>query len=444
MRWWRTYRVLSDMNERLRWSHDEIRRYRLWKLRNLLRTAYYDSPFYRRFYDEHGVHPDQIKSEMDLMLLPILEKERLRQADPMDVVTLRVSSDMQEKPQWVVEITSGSTGQPLNIYRTWRDLFMVKAKIIRAFQRTGFRFYHRQVVLKSSAESLTGKHWFERFGILRKYWLAITDPPGYNLRRLQEIRPHHLHGYPSGLLAVAQLLEKREETFHIPIICTGAEVLDPISRREIKAAFRSEVFDLYGCREVGNIAWECSQHEGMHINDDAMIVELLDESGNEVPDGEAGDVVVTFLDGLDCPFVRYRLRDRAVRKTGECPCGVKFDKLEGVLGRCDERIQLPSGDWISGMVFQELRTAPWISGYRIIQEDLSSVKLQVVPKAALKSGELEALVKRASELLQGKLNVIPEVLNKFDYDGSGKMRAVICRVHEQGARDRLRSPKGEA
>ena len=80
------------------------------------------------------------------------------------------------------------------------------------------------------------------------------------------------------------------------------------------------------------------------------------------------------------------------------------------------------------MVFQELRTAPWISAFRIIQDDLESIKLQVVPKEVLKPGELESLVSRASELVFGKLKIIPEVLNKLDYDDSGKMRAVICRL----------------
>ncbi len=431
MRWWKIYRYLSEMNERLRWTPEEIQRYRLWKLRKLIRTAYYNSPFYRSFYDKCGVHPDDIKTEADLKLLPVLQKERLRRADPMEVVTIRTEADASAKPDWVQEVTSGSTGVPLRIYRTWRDLYFIKAKVIRAFQQTGFRFYHRQVVLKSSTESLTGKHWFEKFGILRKYWLSITDPPGYNLRRLQEIRPQHLHGYPSGILAIAELLQARESVFHIPIICTGAEVLDSTSRRIISEGFNAEVFDLYATREVGNIAWECTQHDGMHINDDAVIVELLDERGEEVPEGEQGEVAVTYLDALDYPFIRYKVGDRAVRLPGTCSCGVSFSRLKGIMGRSDERIRLPSGEWISGMVFQELRTAPWISAFRIVQEDLESIRLQVVPKTALKPGELESLVSRASELVLGKLKVIPEVLNKLDYDDSGKMRAVICRLPEE-------------
>jgi len=431
MRWWKTYRLLNTMKERLSWSPEEIARYRFWKLKHLLEFTYFNSAFYRRYYDEHAVNLDQIKSEADIKRLPILEKSHLQDNDPMEIVNSPGSGDTGDASQWMEENTSGSTGKPLTIYRTWRDLYYIKAKIIRAFSQTGFRFYDRQAVIKSSTDSLTGKHWFERFGILRKYWLAVTDSPGYNLRRLQEIRPQHVHGYPSGLLSIAELLLRQKQTFHIPVICTGAEVLDTAARKDISKAFEGEIFNLYGIREVGNIAWECSAHDGMHINDDAIIVELLDENGNEVPIGEEGEVVVTYLDAMEFPFIRYRIGDRAVRKAGICSCGVTFSRISEITGRSDARIKLPSGEWISGLVFQELRAMPGVSQFRIIQEDTESIKLQIVPKESLGSSEQADIVTTASSLVQDKLKVIPEVMNKLDYDASGKIRAVVCKLKDE-------------
>ena len=417
------------MKKRLHWSPEEIERYRQWKLKNLVEYVYFKSPFYRQFYDEHGVHPDMIKGESDLSLLPLLEKRHLRETDPLEFVTIK--SEEAANTNWMIEVTTGTTGTPLHIYRTWRDLSHIKAKIIRAFEQTGLRLYHRQVVLKSSAESLTGKYWFEKFGILRKYWLGVTDAPEHNLKRLQEIQPQHLHGYPSGLLSIAELLRERSQTFHIPIICTGAEMLDTTVRNEIKEVFESEVFDLYGTREVGNIAWECTAHEGMHLNDDAIIVELLDENDAEVAIGEEGEVVVTYLDGIEFPLIRYRLGDRAVRMDEECSCGVQFSRLKVLSGRNSARIRLPSGELISGLIFQELRLIPWVSAYRIIQEDTESIKLQIVSKRKFEPAEFDDLVGRTSELVRGELEVQPEVLDKFEYDHTGKMQAVICLLPEQ-------------
>ena len=300
--------------------------------------------------------------------------------------------------------------------------------MIRAFGQTGFRYYHRQVVLKSSAESLTGRHWFERLGILRKYWLSVSDTPEANIAKLRQIRPHHLHGYPSGLLSVAELLRAQGQSLYIPIICTGAEVLDPVVRRVIAESFNSDVFDLYGTREVGNIAWECGAHQGMHVNDDALIVELLDDEGNEVPDGSEGEVVVTYLDGRDFPFIRYRLGDRAIRMKDLCSCGVAFSRLHRVTGRSDERIRLPSGVWLSGMTFQEIRDTHWLSSFRVIQDNATSIRLQVVPRSKPSEEQIETLVQKVKGLLRGELQVVPEVLDRLEYDSSGKIRAVICRL----------------
>ena len=222
--WWKTYRVLSKMKDRLKWAPEELDSYRLWKLRELLKKVYTDSPFYRHFYEEHGVNPNQVETLSDLKLLPVLRKKHLCQIDPMQVLTRDVRPNELKNLDLMEEVTSGSSGQQLRIFRTWRDLSYTKANDIRAFQQTGFRFYHRQVILKSSSESLTGKHWFEKFGILRKYWLSITDSPEENLKKLKQIRSHHLHGYPNGLLTIAELLQAKRQTFHIPIICTGAEV----------------------------------------------------------------------------------------------------------------------------------------------------------------------------------------------------------------------------
>lgn len=422
MKWLTTYRILREMTARLRWSPEDLCRYREQRLRDLVSHAYLKSPFYRRFYDQAGVRPDDVKSLDDLRKLPLLPKEMLRTADPRQVVTMPMGAG------WMVEMTSGSTGEPLRVHRSWRDLYYIKAKVIRAFRQTGLRFTDRQVVLKSSAESLTGRHWFENLGVLRKYWLSVADAPEHNLERLRAIHPRHLHGFPSGLLAIAEVLNQRHDIFHIPTICTGAEVLEEVIRSRIEQAFKAQVYDFYACREIGNVAWECPAHDGLHINDDVILLELLDDQNREVPDGVEGRVVVTWLDGRDWPFLRYELGDRAVRLPGRCICGVPFGRLARVEGRSDSRILLPSGRWISGMVFQELRTAAWAAAFRFIQDDPHAIHVQIVIRHDPQPGELEAFLAKTRELVKGELQVIPEFLPQLERDASGKIRGVICRL----------------
>jgi phenylacetate-CoA ligase len=428
--WLNTYRLLRQMNERLRWTRQELDHYRLWRFREVVRNAYYGSPFYRRKYQRHGFHPDDLKTITDIRKIPILTKTELRSTDPLEILTPKQNVGL------ITEVTGGSTGEALRIYRTWRDLWHIKAKVIRAFQQTGFRLYHPQAVLKSSRADLTGKHWFEQFGILRKYWLSVTDPPEVNLKRLREICPKHVHGYPSGLVEIADLLLERGETFRIPVICTGAEVLDEAARDRIQQAFLAEVFDLYASREVGNIAWECSAHRGMHINDDAMIVELVDDEEVEVPDGVEGRILVTYLDGYDFPFIRYDLGDLGIRIPGECSCGVRFGRLARITGRSDSRIRLPSGQWLSGLVFQELRLIPWLKAFRVLQEDPESIRLQIVARKEPDQTKLNDLISFASGLVRGELRVVPEIVSHLNRDPSDKFRAVICRLETAGRNQR--------
>ncbi len=422
MNWWHTYRLLRQMNERLHWTQQELDHYRLWRFREMVRHAYYYSSFYRRKYQSCGFHPDSLKTIADIRKIPILTKAELRNADPLEILTPKQNAGL------FTELTGGSTGEPLRVYRTWRDFWYIKAKVIRAFQQTGFRLYHPQAVLKSSRADITGKHWFERFGILRKYWLSVTDPPEVNLKRLREICPRHIHGYPSGLVEIADLLLERGETFRIPVICTGAEVLDDATREKIRQAFLAEVFDLYASREVGNIAWECRAHRGMHINDDAMIVELLDDSDEEVPDGAEGRILVTYLDGYDSPFIRYDLGDLGIRMSGQCSCGVQFRRLARITGRSDSRIRLPSGQWLSGLVFQELRLIPWLKSFRILQEEEESIRLQIVAAKEPDQAKLNDLISLTAKLVRGELKVKPEIVAHLSRDPSGKIRAVISRL----------------
>ena len=430
MKWWNTYRILAEKRKHLHWSAEELFRYRSEKLRKLVLFAYKNSPFYRQFYDKYGVSPDVVQGEGDINRLPILEKKDLCPVDPLEVITLNKQGKPVDEKNLMLEVTSGSTGAALAIKRTWRDLHYTKANDIRAFQQTGFKIYHRQVIVKSSTDTITEEYWFNRLGILRKYYIAVTDDPEYNLAQLKKFRPHHLHGYPYGLVAIAQFLKDKREVLPIPVICTGAEVLDPQMRQLISDSFNAAVFDLYGTREVGNIAWECKCHEGMHINDDSMILEILDENGNEVADGVEGEVLVTHLDGLDYPFIRYRLGDRAVWIKGQCKCGVAFRRLKNLTGRTDACILLPSGEWITGMVFQELRVVPWMSAFRVIQDAPEYVRLQIVPKQKPSDANIEAVKSKASALLKDKVSVKVEIHDKLELDKSGKIRAVICRLPE--------------
>ena len=117
-------------------------------------------------------------------------------------------------------------------------------------------------------------------------------------------------------------------------------------RRYIKDRYAADVFDIYGCTEIKEIAWECERHNGYHINEDEVLVEILD---GDKPVGwdEVGDIVITDLRNKAMPLIRYRIGDRGLLRPGPCSCGRTFALMAPSAGRSSDFIITPNGQKLS-------------------------------------------------------------------------------------------------
>jgi len=174
------------------------------------------------------------------------------------------------------------------------------------------------------------------------------------------------------------------------MMITSSEVFDPVLRGRVEALVAAPAFNFYGSNEVGRIAQECPAHDGLHVNADRLIVEVVDAEGRPA-DGE-GEVVVTSLDAHAMPFLRYRLGDRAATIGGPCACGSSFPRLAAPSGRAWEVVRLPSGRRLSPVAFQVvLRSFGGIEQYRIVQRALDRIDVAIVPGRAFAADALDAL-----------------------------------------------------
>jgi phenylacetate-coenzyme A ligase PaaK-like adenylate-forming protein len=160
-------------------------------------------------------------------------------------------------------------------------------------------------------------------------------------RRLDEWQPHTLSGFPSVLQRLAQeQLAGRLRIAPARVFPSG-EVLTAGARRSIREAWGSEPFDQYVTTEAGIMAGECSEHAGLHLNDD-VVLEAVDDSGRSVPDGEEGArVLLTVLTSRTVPLIRYEVTDRVRFASDPCPCGRPGRVVEHVTGRTREVLRLP-------------------------------------------------------------------------------------------------------
>jgi phenylacetate-CoA ligase len=394
------------------------------RLRRLVAHAYENVPYYRRLFDEHGITPHDIRTAADLALIPITVKRDLRAASPSDIVARGVCPE-----RLIAHHTSGSSGEPFVIRRTWLEERLGTVLKLRVFHDFGLRPTDRQVGvgLVRSRPWIRDlpQHILRGAGFYR--WAAIDCRlPIEDIRRtLRSLRPDAILSYPGVIARVAQLLTDEDRRLLRPrLVLTGAEVLTPLMRRQIVEGLRAPVFDWYGSHELGIIAWQCKRGGGFHVADDSLILEIL-KDGRAARPGETGEVVGTRLHALAMPFIRYKLGDAVVQGEAPCPCGAPFSTIRSVQGRMLDYFPLPDGRVLHPYNLSETlqdEAAHWLGQYQFTQERKDRVILRMVPRVTPSPGDLarvrQALIAHLGAGVELEMLVVPEIAIEL----SGKFR----------------------
>jgi phenylacetate-CoA ligase len=216
------------------------------------------------------------------------------------------------------------------------------------------------------------------------------------------------------------------------MVFSGAELLNEADRRLITSAFGAELFDFYACTELGWLAWECKAHSGYHVNADSVLLEFLDEDGENVAPYEKGEIVGTSLFNNVMPLIRYKLRDVAVPVNDECSCGITLPLVKSVDGRADDFLVATDGRKISPTVFfpYPFESVEWIKQFKIIQESRKKLIVQVVPKKVVEDRDqiVEKAKRKLCELF-GEVEVEFEFMENIPLDSSGKLKKVVSRIN---------------
>lgn len=206
--------------------------------------------------------------------------------------------------------------------------------------------------------------------------------------------------------------------------------MTPGDRQLISKAFHCPIFNRYGCREVGNIAHECDQHNGLHVLAENNFLELLDNDDNPVASGKPGRVVVTNLNNFGMPMIRYDTGDIAVASDHVCPCGRGLPIIESVLGRKTDFITSPSGKMIYGEFFTHLfYKVQEVYQFRVTQETLTDLVVQIVPRSGFAQQTVYKYLEDAiHEYGDPSFRVRFEIAEQLSSSPSGKYRFTISKV----------------
>lgn len=324
------------------------------------------------------VKPSDIKSVEDLHKIPILTKSEV-QRNFNSLLSREISMKRCRK-----EETSGSTGMPLTIITEKKASYVLTANTLRHYVENGGKLFRDRYVLlisrRLSNERTRLGSFLWHLGIFRRATMCTQDRLEDIFDRLVCFGPDVIKSYPSFLVLLARELEKSGNIIHPRLIFGSGELLDAWSRKLINSKFEIEMLDIYGCTEAGDIAWECSEHVGYHMNMDLVVTEFA-KDGEHVTVEETGEIILTPLWNYVMPLIRYRVGDAGALSSECCPCGRGLPLMKVLEGRFEDFIILPSGRIISPMgtlrYFEDIKG---IDEYMIIQEKKDSFILQLVLK----------------------------------------------------------------
>ncbi len=403
----------------------ELQQVQFQKLRKVVDYSQTNFSFWQRRFDEYGVSLQTLTSLDDLQNFPILEKRHLK---------AMISECNLETHKLVTKRTGGTTGQPVTIYSSKNHVYWSMAAMLRFYDWVGYKVSNRRAKL-FAAPTRTGIPE-DTFVNRVRNWLSNTlyldalDLTPEKVERvvlaLRTFQPQMLLGYTSCMAIVARTLQQNDSTLGLPNlkIVNAAEPLDPHKKETIEAGLGGTLFDHYGTRDVGNIADECEYRNGLHVHMEYVIVEIVNENGKWVQEGEEGEIIITELENFGMPILRYRIGDRAVRTHQSCPCGRGLQVIPAIIGRNTDIIILPNGNRLTGLVFPHtLKDFP-IAEYQIIQKQLDTVEVKIVLDPGSDDNTLRA-IHRAMQRIMPDVTIKLIPVANLHRSKSGKLRSVI-------------------
>ena len=308
------------------------------RLKRLLEKVYHLVPYYRHLFDKENFFIESIRSLDDIKRIPFTCKDDLRKNYPFGLFATPHSNILR------IHSSSGTTGKPTVVGYTKRDISIWSEILARMFSASGV----------SRGDILQNAYGYGLFtGGLGVHYGAeligatVVPISGGNSKRqimfLKDFGTTVLTCTPSyvlNLYEIAQDMGININKLSLRVGIFGAEQWTYEMRHEIEEKWNIDALDIYGLSEIigPGVAFECLEAKrGLHINEDHFIAEIIDpETGEKLPCGETGELVLTTITKEGMPLVRYRTSDITNLISEPCACGRTSIKMEKIMGRCDD------------------------------------------------------------------------------------------------------------
>jgi phenylacetate-CoA ligase len=388
-------------------------------------TAYRDVPLYRELMDTAGIKPAHIRSAADLVRLPIVTKAMLRAGFPD-----RTCRDTGRRTYDAS--TSGSTGANFRVREDGPTAAWYRASFLLSLEWAGWQPGDRH--LQTGMNLRRSLQHRMKDALLSCHYVSAFDLSDAHLdESLAVIERHgiqYVMGYPGSLYYLARRAAKTGWNRPLRSAVTWGDNLTSIWRREIESAFRTRVFDTYGCGEGFQVAAQCGAGDTYHIHSLDVAVDVVDAAGHPVPRGRSGDLIITRLYAGPMPLIRYQVGDAGALGAFEpCVCGRGFDRLAGIDGRSADVVVTPDGNRLIVHFFTGiLEYFPEIESFQVVQESAEELHLRVVPAGGFTAESERRIEAALREKGTGGMRIVIERVPEIPLTPGGKRHFIINRL----------------
>jgi len=402
------------------------------KIKKLLIYCYKNIPYYQQEWDRLSIDVASFQSFKDIEKLPFLTKEIINN-NYSDLKSPFYINDSY------IKTTGGSSGVPLKFEFSRESNDRRTAVAWRGYEWAGACLGDKTLYLwggNPTPVPLSGKIKDAIFNfVLRRKMLNSFDMRednlDYYISSINKYKPKVIVAYTTPLFTLAEYIISHDiEIWNgVETVLSAAEALFPFQAEVIEKAFKANIHNTYGGREVMLMASECKARDGLHLTRDHLYLEVVSHEGVNLPTVQ-GEVVVTDLHNYAMPLIRYKNGDLATYGANSCSCELPFPILTAINGRVLATIKTKNGITLPGEYFPHLiKDFEDISAYQVVQDSLELIELRIKLKNGVEnSNQVDLLKKIIQERLDNQVDVKLTYVKELEKTSIGKTLPVISRL----------------
>ncbi|HPA63234.1 MAG TPA: phenylacetate--CoA ligase [Spirochaetota bacterium] len=394
----------------------ELEALQLERLKKALESAQ-RTPFYKKQFSDNNIDITKINSLSDLKKLPFTTKSDLRVSYPDGMCAVDRNIIVR------MHASSGTTGKSTVIFYTRKDIEEWSSLVARGLYSSGIR--PEDVFQNMMGYGLFTGGLGLHYGAEKLGCMIIPSATGNSLKQIQLIQDFKttaVHITPSYALHLADVINGEginPADLGIRKAVLGAEPYSEATRDKIQEIYGLKAYNNYGLSEMNGpgVAFECEELGGMHIWEDFYIPEIINpETGENLPDGETGELVITHINREAMPIFRYRTRDLTRIIPEPCPCGRTHKRIDRMKGRTDDMLIISGVNIFPSQIESVLMNIPEVgNNYQIVvdrENNLDKIHIKVELYSKMFHGdikELDSLRKNITDLLKSTIIVTPKI-----------------------------------